>query len=138
MLIEVKRKYLKKDYTIGKLYIDGRYVCDTLEDEVRPLGEKVYGKTAIPVGTYKLRWAYSAKFKRYLPRLIDVPYFKGVLIHPGNIIADTEGCILPGENKHKGMVINSRHYSDIINEVVRKEFEKDSNANTYIKITNEP
>lgn len=134
MIIEVIRMYFKDTYTIGKLYIDGVYLCDTLEDKVRPLGEKVYGQTAIPEGTYELRWAYSPKFKRNLPRVIDVPGFKGVLIHPGNVIADTEGCILPGENKAKGLILDSRKYSEIINEVCERESRK---GKMFIKIINQ-
>lgn len=127
MEILVKRIAKLPTYTIGKMYIDGNYVCDTLEDTDRgltqhmPLNEiqakKVYGKTAIPAGTYQISLdAVSAKFKDRvwakpyngkLPRLLDVPGYEGVLIHVGNKAEDTLGCILVGENKVKGQVINS-------------------------------
>lgn len=108
MNIELKRRYLGEVYTIGSLSIDGQYFCDTLEDAVRQV--KVYGKTAIPYGRYNIILNVSPHFGRILPRLIDVPQFDGVLIHRGNTAEDTAGCILVGENKVKGKVINSTPY----------------------------
>lgn len=127
MNITIKRIFKGDKYTIGKLYVNGMYECDTLEDTDRgltedsPLSEiqskKVYGETAIPTGTYKIDMnTVSPKFKDRswakfcggkLPRLIDVPGYSGVLIHVGNKPADTLGCILVGDNKIKGQVINS-------------------------------
>ena len=92
MKLLVKRKFLGKNYTIGALYIDGKYFCDTLEDRVVDIdksGEfdgdekKVAGKSAIPYGEYKVVVNRSPKFKRELPRLLDVPHFEGILIHRG-------------------------------------------------------
>lgn len=108
MKLTVKRTFKGNAYTIGKLYIDGRYFCDTLEDVVRPTGVKVYGQTAIPAGQYDCELTYSPRFKRILPLLKDVPNFEGVRIHSGNTASDSEGCILVGENKVKGKVLNSR------------------------------
>ena len=107
MRIVVKRTFKGKDYTIGKLYINGDYFCDTLEDVVRD-GEKVYGKTAIPEGTYTIVLTMSNRFKKILPLLLQVPKFEGVRIHSGNTAADTEGCILVGKNTEKGKVLESR------------------------------
>ncbi|QOR59246.1 L,D-carboxypeptidase/transpeptidase [uncultured phage cr112_1] len=127
MKLKLIRKYKTKNYCIGHLYVNGIYECDTLEDTDRgltedsPLSEiqskKVYGETAIPTGTYKIDMnTVSPKFKDRswakfcggkLPRLIDVPGYSGVLIHVGNKPADTLGCILVGDNKIKGQVINS-------------------------------
>ncbi len=115
MIIEIFR-YPQNGYTIGKLFITGRYFCDTLEDEIRDLnhngqfdqGEiKIPARTAIPCGSYNLVINYSNRYKRPMPRLLNVPNFSGILIHPGNTTEDTAGCILVGENKVKGMVINS-------------------------------
>lgn len=115
MKIKVKRIAKKATYTIGKLYVDEKYVCDTLEDAVRD--KKIYGKTAIPSGTYKItmdvvspRFKNRAWAKPYggkIPRLIDVPNYEGVLIHVGNTTDDTSGCLLVGKNTIVGMVADS-------------------------------
>ena len=95
MLIEVKRLEFKDTHTVGKLYINGVYECFTLEDAVRN-GTKVLGKTAIPIGTYKVIIDASTRFKQDMPHILDVPDFTGVRIHAGNTSADTDGCILLG------------------------------------------
>jgi len=95
MLIEVKRLEFKDTHTVGKLYINGVYECFTLEDAVRN-GTKIIGKTAIPIGTYKLIIDASTRFKQDMPHILDVPNFTGVRIHSGNTSADTDGCILLG------------------------------------------
>lgn len=124
--LDLYRKYRKKDYTIGILSINGRRICDTLEDPDRGLdhsGEsecsdnKIKGRTCIPYGRYQITLKVrSPKFGNrsaydwcdgYLPRLIDVPHFDGILIHAGNSSIDTEGCILVGENTQVGKVLNS-------------------------------
>jgi len=106
MKITVKRTFKGAEYTIGKLYIDGAYFCDTLEDTVREV--KIAGKTAIPAGKYKVKKTYSPRFKKQLPEILHVPNFSGVRIHAGNTAKDTEGCLLLGLNKVKGAVINSQ------------------------------
>lgn len=112
MKLKLIRKYRKPDYTIGILSVDGKYFCDTLEDCVRDLSkeEKVAGQTAIPAGTYEVKVDISPRFKRRLPRILNVPHFEGILIHRGNVPQDTSGCILVGENKIKGQVVNSTPY----------------------------
>ena len=95
MLIEVKRLEFKDTHTVGKLYINGVYECFTLEDAVRN-GTKIIGKTAIPIGTYKVIIDASTRFKQDMPHILDVPDFTGVRIHSGNTSADTDGCILLG------------------------------------------
>lgn len=123
MKITVKRTFKGKEYTIGHMYLDGKYFCDTLEDVVRPDGTKVYGQTAIPAGTYQCKLTYSPRFKKTLPHIMDVPNFEGVRIHSGNTAADTEGCVLVGENKVKGCVINSRTTMNKLMELLDKENE---------------
>lgn len=119
MRILLQRHALKAGYTIGRMEINGRYFCDTLEDTDRGLREsmtedeiaalKVKGATAIPTGTYRIDMqTRSPRFGRVLPRLVSVKGYAGVLIHSGNKAADTEGCILVGENRERGKVLNSR------------------------------
>ena len=120
MEVKVRRIARKEAYTIGKMYVDGAYVCDTLEDKDRGLtsnmsvaqisGMKEHGETAIPTGRYLVDMkTVSPRFggKGRLPRLCNVPAYQGVLVHCGNTAKDTEGCILVGENKEKGKVLNS-------------------------------
>ena len=116
MKLTLKRIALKPTYTIGKLYIDDNYFCDTLEDTVRDTNKdgkfdngekKIKGKTAIPYGTYEIKWTYSPRFKKYTPQLMNVPSFEGIRIHSGNSSDHTQGCLLLGENKKDGMVLNS-------------------------------
>lgn len=108
MIVKVIRTFKGTEYTIGKLYIDNQYFCDTLEDVVRKNGEKVYGKTAIPSGMYRVKKTFSPRFKKVLPEILEVPGFSGVRIHSGNTAADTEGCLLLGLNKEKGKVLYSK------------------------------
>lgn len=118
--LKLKRIYKGSKYTIGKLFINDEYFCDTIEDIDRGLNSsmsledirknKVYAETAIPTGTYKIEMTYSSKFKRILPLLVDVKGFSGIRIHRGNTEKDSSGCIVIGENKVKGRVINSTPY----------------------------
>lgn len=136
MEIKVERTFLGSDYTVGKMYIDGEYFSDTLEDTVRDLTKekKVYGKTAIPAGRYEVILNYSPKFKKELPRLLNVPHFDGILIHCGVTPEHTEGCILIGENKVKGQVLNGRYYQQVL--VDRFAKERQEGKKSYITITN--
>jgi len=108
MKLKLERIYKAPTYTIGKLYIDGAYFCDTLEDVVRPNGIKVYGKTAIPAGEYKVILNMSNRFKQIMPLLLNVPGFEGIRIHAGNTDADTNGCLLVGKNTVKAKITESR------------------------------
>lgn len=127
MELKLKRIAKREDYTIGRLLINDKYFCDTLEDPVRELkdrnsdgdfddvGEgKINNHTAIPAGKYKIISTYSNKFKKNTPILLDVPGFTGIRIHSGNTSADTSGCILVGLNKEKGKVLNSREWTQKI------------------------
>lgn len=119
MKLLVTRNWKKPEYTIGRLFINGEFFCNTLEDTVRDLQKerKVKGQTAIPEGTYEVTLnVISPKYNKKpnykfcearMPRLLGVPQFEGVLIHPGNSNKDTEGCLLVGENKVKGGLVNS-------------------------------
>lgn len=127
MELKLKRIACKPLYSIGQLYIDGQYFCDTIEDRDRGLLDgmteqeirsiKVPYETAIPTGTYNITMnVQSPKFKSratyafcngYLPRLLNVKGFDGILIHIGNTQNSSAGCILVGQNKVVGQVINS-------------------------------
>lgn len=130
MKLLLDRVWKKDSYTIGKLYVDDLFLCNTLEDTDRGLSQsmsleeikkiKKASITAIPVGVYTIdmdtvspRFSKNSWFVKTcngakLPRLKDVPGFTGVLIHTGNTAKDTDGCILVGKNNVKGMVTNSK------------------------------
>ena len=120
MELLVQRIAKKSDYTIGRLFVDGRYFADTLEDRVREPGVKVPGETAIPAGRYRVIVNVSPKFGRELPRLLDVPGFEGILIHAGNSARDSAGCLLVGENREKGRVLNSRKHEVKLTAIIKE------------------
>ena len=122
------KRIFKREVNVAKLTHD-RYLCDTLEPTWRNLlgielppneedarlgrvsgkkAQKMYAHTAIPEGTYPLLVTWSPRFKQWLPLLQGVPFFSGIRIHAGNKPEDTQGCILVGENRIKGAVVNSR------------------------------
>ena len=131
MKLKLVRKWKKEGYTIGQLYVDDIFFSNTIEDKDRGLNQnmpkekilfmKKPGITAIPTGTYEIVLnVQSSKYKKskammqfcqaYMPRLLNVPGYNGVLIHPGNSASDTEGCIIPGKNNKVGWVSNSTNY----------------------------
>ena len=127
MELTLDRKWRKEKYSIGNLYVDGKYFCNTVEDKDRDLYQgmeaewikqkKVYCETAIPYGRYRItmhrkspKYSQKKAYERcggYVPALLNVPGFSGILIHIGNWPEDSAGCILVGENKVKGGVVNS-------------------------------
>lgn len=124
MRLTLKRRYLGTTYTIGSLLIDGEYFCDTLELPMEINGVRnVRQKCCIPAGTYKVNMKQSARFGKKLPLLLDVPYRQGIIIHSGNTSNDTEGCILVGENKEVGKVLNSRATLTRLIDIIK--YEKD-------------
>ena len=127
MELILKRIAKRKTYTIGRLYIreqvmdeylpgtEDKYFCDTLEPTWRDYEHgayKVKGRSAIPEGRYAVVISYSPKFKQWLPILLGGPDFnrkwQGIRIHAGNSAKDTEGCILVGQNREVGQVVDSR------------------------------
>lgn len=127
MEVTLDRRWKKDTYTIGVLSVNGRYFSETVEDKDRGLSAdmpievikhgKVFGLTAIPTGRYKIDMntvspkfknkAWAKKYGGIVPRLVGVPCWSGVLIHPFNYASESQGCIGPGQNKVKGGVINS-------------------------------
>lgn len=113
MELTLQRIARQKGYTIGRLYVENDYLCDTLEPQWRRLlskKDKVMGRTAIPEGRYPVVITKSIRFGKWLPLLMNVPFFEGIRIHAGNTARDTQGCILPGRNTRVGMVLNSRYW----------------------------
>ena len=118
MRLTLMRIANRPTYCIGKLYIDGEYFCDTIEDTDRGLDDimaesdikqlKVYGETAIPTGIYPVTITYSPKYKKMMPLISNVKGYSGIRIHSGNTSKDTEGCLIVGKNKEVGKVLESR------------------------------
>jgi len=124
MKLRLVREILTAQSTIGRLFIDDVFKCWTLEDIDRELttemspaeiwNKKVFGRTAIPRGSYKVIVNMSSKFKKIMPLLCDVPGFAGIRIHPGNNATHTEGCILPGISHGLNEIYNSRQAFNLI------------------------
>lgn len=133
MKLLLKRLFFKETYTIGNLYIDEVFFCNTLEDKNRDLNKngkfdngetKVYSETCIPFGEYEVKITYAPKFKRELPWLQNVPSFTGILIHRGNNDKHTSGCILVGENKAVGKLLNSSKYEIELTNKIKEAIKK--------------
>lgn len=115
MLIEIVRDDERPTMTFGKMYIDGRYFGETLEDtdkEIEKGGEKVYGESAIPRGRYPVTVSMSRRFGREMPEVLDVPEFRGIRIHGGNGPDDTLGCPLLGQVRTSSGVANCKGIND--------------------------
>ena len=106
MNLFLQRRPSADDATIGEIFVDGVHECFSCEDVVRVA--KVPGETAIPAGRYRVTITQSARFGRLMPLINDVPGFDGIRIHTGNTSADTEGCILVGQNAGTSTVAASK------------------------------
>lgn len=117
MKIEIKRDIKGNTYTAGKMYVDGRHFADTLEPRAIDWSkeEKTLGKTAIPEGTYKVEMRYSTKFKTQMPFVQNVPHFDGIMLHVGNSVRDSRGCILIGTRTYPSVLTHSR---DAVNRLI--------------------
>ena len=133
-VIKVVRMYKKKEYTIGSLFFNGQWICDTLEPHRInwTLEKKTPGKTAIPEGVYELEMKHSPKFQRKMPYLKDVPHFTHIMIHTGNFPKHTEGCILVGYNTVRGLVLKSREAFDKLME--RIEYAMSTGKKVIVKV----
>lgn len=145
MELKLERKWKKDTYTIGNLYVNGKYFCNTLEDKDRGLKQtddlktikdkKVYGETAIPTGKYTItinvvspkystvKW-YKDLCDGKMPRLLNVPGFDGILMHPGTTALDSFGCILVGKNTAVGKITQSRDYFKKLYKELKKANDK--------------
>lgn len=141
--LELHRIYFSPTYTIGKLFVNGSLFCDTIEDKNRDINKdgdlndlneaKVMHKTAIPYGRYEVIVNMSGRFKRMLPRLLNVPHFDGILIHNGKDETSSSGCIILGENKEKGKVLNSTFYMNKLTDYLLTEQKKGNKIFINIK-----
>lgn len=142
MVITIERKWKKETYTIGRLLVNGEFLCNTLElkdvgmTKRMPLDvikqKKVFGETAIPTGKYRIDYRMSYKFDKKRAYLLDVPAFIGIMIHEGNTREDTMGCILVGMNTVKGTVTDSRHWLDILNGKIENALERGEPVSIFI------
>jgi len=117
MELQLKRETFTDESTIGSLTIDNKFECFILEDKDRGLNDnltleqilkvKVYGKTAIPYGRYEIDWTMSARFKVFMPILLNVKGYSGIRIHKGNTEVDSLGCLLCGTRKKNNMITES-------------------------------
>lgn len=110
MKLKLIRTSRQEGFTTGVLYAGDEMLAHTLEPQMRNLNTepKVWGRTAIPPGTYRVVLSPSSRFKCKMPYLVDVPRFSGIMFHSGNRVADTKGCILVGERGGGGTLKNSR------------------------------
>lgn len=116
MYLTLIRKYYYPEAALGTLSVDGLLECFTLEDVEREV--KVPGKTAIPIGVYKVIVDWSNRFQRDMPHVLDVPNFTGIRIHSGNTSADTDGCIIVGTERREDIVLRSRlAFSKLFNKI---------------------
>ena len=145
MKLYLYRRYMEPTYTIGYMYNCCQRLCSTLEDPVRDLKDlngdgdygdpnegKIYGQTAIPAGAYIIKMQMSPTFQRMMPYLQDVTGFSGIMIHGGIDENSTRGCILVGENKIRGRLVNSRAWSDLINKMLTEAEAKGEENKIYI------
>lgn len=151
MEILLKRIAKRPKYTIGKLYVDGKYMCDTIEDTDRGLNDsmavedilkiKVYRETAIPMGKYEVTLNitspsfYKKDYYRdfcggKMPRLLNVKGFEGILIHRGTNQNSSAGCIIVGDNTIIGQVTNSTYRFEQLYKLLKTSKDK-----IYITIT---
>ena len=112
-MLVLKRIFQNDKYTIGKLYLNDTYLCDTLEPP------KYVNHPCIDKGTYRIGYQYSNKFGQNMPFLLSVNGRVGIMIHPGNYPRETQGCILVGRNLQKGSVSNSKKTFDNVNSIIQ-------------------
>lgn len=139
MKIIIDRVYKYPKYTVGEVYVNGNFYCYSMEDTDRGLHvdmpmrylreRKVYGETAIPCGTYEVIIDYSPKFKRYMPhvmyrneedKLVEVPSFSGIRLHPLNTAEDSLGCIGFGDWQGSNRIVNSKAYTAMLTDKIQK------------------
>jgi len=138
----LQRIFLGETYTIGKLSLSDKHLCDSIEDKVRDYNKdgdlldagetKVFGETAIPYGRRRVTIVFSPHFKRKVPLIHDVPHFTAIEMHAGTTAKDSHGCIIVGENDEKGKVHRSRYWEAYITNMIDDYIEQGNEV--YINI----
>ena len=140
MELKLTRKWLTKNSTISELTVDGKAECFVLEDNFPTPYVKVFGKTCIPLGRYEVAVTNSPRFSQMaghpvdLPLLLNVPGFEGVRIHPGNVAADTEGCLLPGRIRQTDKVLESKLAFDALFPKIKAALAKGEKVHITIEV----
>lgn len=154
MEVKIKRIAKRPLYTIGRVYIDGQYICDSIEDKDRGLTDsmtttqinkiKVKDQTAIPTGKYTLtmkvrspRFSQKTYYKKYcngyLPRIENVKGFSGILLHIGTDQNSSSGCIILGYNTIVGKVTNSQKAFETVYQILKSASDKGENITITIE-----
>lgn len=145
MKLTLYRRWCKPTYSIGNIHVDGKFECNSCEDADRGLRKedtlekirsvKVPGETAIPLGIYEVRmdivspkYSHVAWYKSLcggkMPRIMGVPGFEGILIHPGNSALDSLGCVLVGKNTVKGGLTQSREVFKVLYKKMKAAYDR--------------
>lgn len=126
MKIIVERFSEKDTDDLGRVYVDGKFICYSIENPDR--ADKIKGKTAIPEGTYKVSRRISPHFGVMVPWIMDVPNFEYILIHWGNTVKDTEGCLVVGlrigQLDAQRAVLDSKQAWDILSKLIFDALDK--------------
>lgn len=143
MKLTLIRKYKKPTYTIGELYVDGKFFSNTIEDVDRGLTSdmtedeiktiKVKSQTAIPRGTYEIIYTWSPKFKQRMPLLLGVKGFEAIRIHAGNSASNSAGCILVGKNTKPGFLTESKITFMQLNDMLKNANSRGNHISIEIK-----
>lgn len=139
MKLELRRRWLSDESTVGELYADGERLCFVLEDRYRgdALSDKVPGKSAIPCGVYEIIITHSPRFGVDMPLLLNVPGFKGVRIHWGNDPEDTDGCLITGTEREPNKVLHSRVAYGVVFQAIQAARARGENVHIDIQISKE-
>jgi len=132
--IRIDRGWRKENYTVSRVFVDGvrfgdgKHYCNALEDKDRGLTSdmsvdeivrrKVYGKTAIPAGRYKVTMSWSPRFRKMMPHVEAVKGFTGIRLHPLNTAEQSEGCIGFGANDRVGWISQSKYWTGMITDMI--------------------
>ena len=136
MEVYVKMIRRRNKVTISTVWIDGQFICHSLEPTYRNLPNtcpytnkgqfckcesKYYGITAIPEGTYRAKYMFSDKYKRRILRLLDIPHFISVLFYSRNVSNPTDGYIIAGDwdSKHPDTISNSKEKLSKFEKMIR-------------------